>query len=176
MSSQTPKKDKMKAKIIDCPKTYILERSMPEPNSGCWLWVGSTKGKGKLKSYGNVCFGTGKNISAHRFSYAAFNGQIPKDAWVLHRCDTPSCVNPDHLFLGDRAANAADRKMKNRGYLDNGKRSGEKHPRTNLTWEIVRQIRKLYQPYKITCPMLAKQFNIGVSAVELIVNNYSWKE
>ena len=157
-------------------QSYIIERSIPEPNTGCWLWAGSTKGKGTLNSYGNISQGKNKHISAHRFSYLAFNGEIPKGNWVLHKCDTPACVNPEHLFLGNRDINAADRKAKNRGYLDNGKRRGEEHPRATLTWAQVRQIRAMYIPYKITCPMIAKKFNVGISAVELIVSNKTWKE
>lgn len=156
-------------------KTKIEKYSTPEPNTGCWLWLGAWKGNTKLKSYGNVMY-KGKNIAAHRLSYTAHYGEIPTDKWILHKCDTPSCVNPEHLFLGDRQLNAVDRKRKNRGYLDNGKRAGELHPKTKLNWEQVKAIRAMYVPYEMTCPMIAKQFNIGVSAVELIVNNYTWKE
>lgn len=161
-------------------KDYILERSIPEPNTGCWLWTGSTKGSTRLKSYGNICLRDGyckyRNISAHRFSYEIFNGQIPKELWVLHRCDTPSCVNPEHLFLGNRKTNVEDRVHKNRGNFDNGKNAGEAHPKATTTWDVVRKIRSEYVRKVVTAPMLAKKYNLGLSAVELILSNRSWQE
>lgn len=156
-------------------KEKIEQYSIPEPNTGCWLWFGAWKGNTKLKSYGNVMY-KGKNIAAHRLSYTAHYGEIPTDKWILHKCDTPSCVNPEHLFLGDRQLNAADRKAKNRGLLDNGKKSGEQHLRASTTWEVVRKIRTEYKKNVVTAPMLAKKYGLGVSAVELIVLNYTWKE
>jgi hypothetical protein len=84
-------------------QNYIKENSMPEPNSGCWLWARSLKRKG----YGSVS----KSIfstSAHRLSYASFNGPTG-NLLVCHKCDTPSCVNPDHLYLGSIIDNANDR-------------------------------------------------------------------
>lgn len=92
---------------------------IPEPNSGCWLWVGSTIPDG----YGYFSVATNKNIGAHRVSWLLYRGSIPDGAHVLHRCDNPPCVNPDHLFLGDHAANVADRVAKGRSYR--GKRHAD---------------------------------------------------
>lgn len=76
---------------------------IPEPNSGCWLWHGSCCRDG----YGN--FYDGKRvIGAHRFSWQAHKGVIPGGLHILHKCDTPSCVNPDHLFLGTHTDNMRD--------------------------------------------------------------------
>ncbi len=80
--------------------------SIPEPNSGCWLWLNRVNGAG----YGDI--GAGK--SAHRASYSAFVGPIPAGIHVLHKCDQPSCVNPDHLFLGTQQDNMDDRSRKGR--------------------------------------------------------------
>lgn len=79
----------------------------------CWLWTGSTQSSG----YGQLHQGDGENrraFLAHRLSYEHFVGPIPADKCVLHRCDTPRCVRPDHLFLGTRRDNVADMNKKGR--------------------------------------------------------------
>jgi len=58
--------------------------------------------------------GSRKSISAHRDSFEAFKGHIPEGKWILHQCDNPQCVNPDHLFVGGRKANINDRQSKGR--------------------------------------------------------------
>ena len=67
---------------------------VPEPNSGCWLWVRSLNNKG----YGKLCgFGNERSVLAHRFSYELHKGSIPDGLVLDHKCRTPACVNPDHL-------------------------------------------------------------------------------
>lgn len=65
---------------------------MPEPNSGCWLWIGGDNGVG----YGKFWNGK-KPIYAHRFSYEMHRGLIPAGLQLDHLCRVPCCVNPDHL-------------------------------------------------------------------------------
>lgn len=85
----------------------LSELAIPEPNSGCYLWDGhtSTNGYGKLKR-------NGKMLYAHRYVYRLVHGEIPGDMFVCHHCDVPSCINPEHLFLGTHADNQADMKQK----------------------------------------------------------------
>jgi hypothetical protein len=96
----------------------LLERFMkyvsPEPMSGCWLWTGALDDKG----YGRL----GVNRSAqraHRVAYELFVGPIPDlpgyhGGCLLHRCDNPACVNPQHLVVGTQQDNIADRERKGR--------------------------------------------------------------
>ena len=83
-------------------------------NEKCWLWIASKREKG----YGAFVWIDvhGKYVQgrAHRFSYELHIGEIPENQCVLHRCDNPPCVNPDHLFLGSRRDNNADMCKKQR--------------------------------------------------------------
>lgn len=92
------------------PHTRMIRRTMTMPN-GCIEFMGSRDGKG----YGKVSAGLGMSpLKAHRLAWELANGPIPEDAWVLHRCDNPPCVNPDHLFLGDSLTNVIDMVSKGR--------------------------------------------------------------
>ena len=72
----------------------------------CWLWIASRTPSG----YGRLT----RNRYAHRVSWEIHRGAIPKGKHVLHRCDNPSCVNPEHLWLGTHSENMADRERKGR--------------------------------------------------------------
>jgi hypothetical protein len=76
---------------------------------GCWIWIGSRVSEG----YG-LFMVNGKRRTAHRFSWEFHNGEIPQGINVLHRCDNPPCVNPEHLFLGDQEDNIRDMMGKRR--------------------------------------------------------------
>lgn len=88
----------------------IYNRSTPEPNTGCWLYEGSTGNSG----YGKLRIGHNKDFSAHRISFLAFKGEIPAKMCVLHKCDVRICVNPNHLFIGTKQDNSRDMVNKNR--------------------------------------------------------------
>jgi hypothetical protein len=80
---------------------------------GCWQWTGAATPDG----YGflaRAINGERHPLRAHRFSWELHRGPVPEGLWVLHRCDNPRCVNPDHLFLGDRTANMRDCAAKGR--------------------------------------------------------------
>jgi len=115
------------------------EKFIPEPNSGCWLWTASTKGR---SGYGQMMLRhrRGRPELAHRISYKLFKGDIGASDLVLHSCDIPCCVNPAHLRLGTTSDNGRDMIARNRGrgqYL-----RGEACAHAKLTDEQVIAIRR----------------------------------
>ena len=83
--------------------------SLVDKGGDCWEWLGRRDEKG----YGRVGFNSRPNVGAHRVSWTLTHGD-PGEQFVLHRCDNPPCVNPDHLFLGTQADNNRDRHAKGR--------------------------------------------------------------
>lgn len=86
-----------------------------EPNTGCWLWAGPCGG-GRSRYRILRLAGTDTNITTHRLAWQLFRGPIPDGMHVCHRCDTPECVNPDHLFLGTSFDNMRDKVAKGRDF------------------------------------------------------------
>lgn len=118
---------------------YVKRRSIPEPMSGCWLWLGSVAGpQDHARGYYN-----NRSYQASHLAWMGAHEPIPDRLWVLHRCDNPPCVNPDHLFLGTRLDNVHDCVKKGRHRATRHPESvrGERNPTAKLTEEQVRQIR-----------------------------------
>lgn len=90
--------------------------------SGCWLWQKAIGGTG----YGAIQLSVGVTGKAHRVSWELANGPVPIGLSVLHRCDTPRCVNPNHLFVGTTAVNSSDMVQKGRSL------TGCKNPNARL--------------------------------------------
>lgn len=104
-----PKEDKRKRKVPILKR--LLAKVMYSP-SGCWIFTGC-----KIKSgYGKIAVTRSKPAFAHRVAYQEMKGEIPEGMLVLHECDNPSCVNPEHLFLGTDKDNWTDARQKGRNY------------------------------------------------------------
>lgn len=112
-------------------------RYSPEPNSGCWLWTGMLTHDG----YGRIRDGKKRKL-AHRVSWELHKGEIGGALLVCHHCDTPACVNPDHLFVGTGSDNMRDMVAKGRCPDNRGRmRPGSANRYSKLTEEAVRHIR-----------------------------------
>lgn len=138
-------------------------RVEPDLNSGCWIWSGSFANNG----YGRIDI-AGRRVSAHRLAYEVTFGTIPAGMCVCHRCDTPACVNPDHLFLGSNADNVADKVAKGRTAR------GEGAGRAKLTEDQVKEIRSLRGT--LSQSQIAKHFGIIQPHVSSIMTGRAWAE
>lgn len=154
---------------------------VPEPMSGCWLWPRSVDASG----YGKVGVPGGGWDRAHRLSYQVHVGPIPPGLFVLHKCDTPACANPDHLYAGTKSENAWDRERRGRGNHPSGDdhaarripgmHAGTKNGRSKLTPELVRELRSM-RASGVPVKDLSKKFGICDVAVYDIVNRKLWKD
>ncbi len=132
--------------------------------SGCWLWTAalSTNGYGRI-GRGTRAEGT---VRAHRLSWEIHNGPIPVGLGVLHYCDTPSCVNPGHLFLGDQAANLGDAARKGRMSRSHQRRSNN----AKLTLEQAQAIVSDDRLQRV----IARDHDVSQSAISLIKTGRTW--
>jgi hypothetical protein len=108
--------------------------------------------------------------SAHRVSWELHRGLIPDGLYVLHQCDTPLCVNPNHLFLGTQSDNIKDAFVK--GRKTSPRNSGEGHPMSKLTNEDVRRIREMGGT--TTQQELARRFKVHQSNISNILLGKRW--
>lgn len=142
---------------------FIEANSMPLPFSGCWIWMRSVnrKGYGLLRRDGQTL--------AHRASFATFNGQIPRGLFVLHRCDTPCCVNPDHLFAGTALQNTRDMFKKGRNRNARGEHAGL----AKLTRAMVTEMRSMAAS-GLSHRALARHFGVSKSTATSAINCKTW--
>ena len=140
-----------------------FERSyIPEPNSGCWLWEKALTKTG----YGELYCPPRNMVKAYVVAYELFKG--PRNGMhVMHNCDMPCCVNPDHLSLGTHQENIAQRDARGRQY----DRNGEKNGRVKLNAFIVQAIRADKRPPRF----IARETGIPYSTVQKVRRRATWK-
>ena len=130
---------------------------------GCWLWTGTLGRRG----YG-VVIRAQKRIRAHRFAWTLEHGAIPDGLWVLHKCDNPRCVRPDHLFLGTHRDNVNDQVAKLRHMR------GERNGRARFTEAQIQAIREAHAA-GATQVALAKQYGTTQPRISAIVLRKLWR-
>jgi HNH endonuclease len=133
---------------------------------GCWLWSGYIDKLGR----GWLMVKNGIPDYASRISWRIQHGEIPEDLEICHKCDTPQCVRPDHLFLGTHKDNMDDMIRKGRNHV------GSKCVHAKLNESQVSEIRDLLRQGTLSQYKIATMYNVHRSTVMSIHNGKNWKQ
>lgn len=131
--------------------------------TGCWTWLRSTKKSG----HATMTVG-GRTVLAYRVAYEVWVGRIPPGAWVLHKCDNPRCIRPDHLELGDQAKNMAD--CSARGRTARGSNNGAAKLAPGAALEIRTLLSRGWSQ-----AAAARVFDVSPSTVGRIARGEAWR-
>ena len=136
-------------------------------DGACLLWTASRDQRG----YGYLWAPSRGRVKAHRLSYLMFVGPIPEGFGVLHRCDVPSCVRPEHLFVGTQRDNMMDAFKKGRVVpWPSRNYRGEQNGKSLLTSSKVREIRVSPE----ACSSLARRFGVSPSTIRAVRSRQNW--
>ena len=141
----------------------FMDKAVPVSESGCWIWIGGVTGSG----YGAMKI-NGKMVGAHRVSYDLHNADLCGDREILHSCDNPLCVNPDHLSAGTHQDNMADQVAKQRHAI--GSRNHFSSLDEGKVSKIKEQLRLGREGKDI-----AAEFGITPPAVSKIKLGHTWR-
>jgi hypothetical protein len=152
----------MRAKERAYWQAYVRDRVKIDPVTGCWEWqlYCDKDGYGKAAAAYNDY---GMDSYAHRLSYTAFKGQIPKGKRLRHQCHNRPCCNPDHLLPGTDQDNVND-----------AKRDGRCVGPARLTIEQVRAIKLLLARTAYTNKQIAAMFNVHRETIGYIKRGRTW--
>lgn len=167
----------MRPRLLDLTSDPdVLDRfwSKVHKTEGCWLWTAATNGSG----YGKFCLRKPWTMDAHRVAYQIVYGPVGQAVVICHRCDVPSCVRPDHLFVGTHAINVQDMVTKGRhargAALNRPSQVGQSNYMARLTDDDVRTIRARYEGGDKPT-VIAKEFGIKYGTVWAITHGHRWR-
>lgn len=129
----------------------------------CWIWTAYC---GKPFGYGRF-----EGFQAHRISWLLHEGSLADQVCVLHRCDNPKCVNPNHLFLGTRKDNSDDREKKGRGNHVTGERNGS----SKLSRKIVQEARRLFRLGGVSMRALGRNYGVANATMRKALLGLTWR-
>lgn len=149
---------------IQQQKRFWTKVEQNKSNEECWSYLGA-RDRDNYGIFGKI---NGKNMRAHRVAFVlAYNTDIPNGLLCCHKCDNPSCVNPNHLFLGTFTDNNRDREVKGRGR----KQSGSLGSNAKFTEEQVNNIRlDTRSQYAIAC-----EYKVVQPTIWKIKHYKTWK-
>lgn len=142
----------------------FMSKTTPEPNTGCWLWVGVVDRDG----YGGLFVAGRGKAKATRVSLELAGRPARPGEVVRHSCDQPSCVNPGHLKAGTQKENIADAVARGR------KAVGERHPFSTLSVSDVQRIRQL-RAAGVPGVVVAREFGISGGTVSAVWTRRMWR-
>lgn len=142
----------------------IRANSIPEPNSGCWIWTGALHNTG----YGTIRISR-KTWSSHRLSYFLSRGEVPpKGMFVCHHCDMKACVNPEHIYLGTHRDNTRDAVVREKMW------HGRAINTAVLFEKDIAPIRGLLAS-GLTCAAIGERYGVHADTIGYIKRGKSWK-
>jgi hypothetical protein len=147
----------------------LLNGIIIDPITECWEWQKTNNGQG----YGTLTVNH-KTVFAGRLLYEITNDKIPLDMMLCHTCDNPSCINPDHRFIGTQLDNMQDCARKGRTNTPIVSFPGELNPSAKIKTTDVAEIRK-FLSYGITQLQIANNYGISQAQVSNIKRGAEWK-
>ena len=141
----------------------------PKGENECWQWEKTNNNHG----YGTLTI-NGRTRYAHRLAYELSYGPIPAGLDVMHDCDNPACINPNHLRVGTRSQNMADCHARGRSRIPAPSLRGEANGAAKLTASAVDEIRRLLAE-GMTQRSVGERFGVSQSTISKIKMRKAWK-
>jgi len=135
----------------------------------CWIWIGGRNDEG----YGKFTIESGNTVGAHRYSYQLKSGSIPDEMMICHKCDNPSCVNFEHLYLGTAKDNSYDRDSRGRANTPVGSRNSLSHLNETAVTDIRNQIP--FDEVLVKIQKLANQYGVKEGTILDVLIRRSWQ-